>query len=438
MAQAALLSSTAGPVVNVEFPAKLDFLLGKRARFKVALGGRSAARSWSFCRALLIRAVTEPRFRVLCAREVQSSIRESVHQLLRDQIELMGLSSLFHIVENEIRGPNGSLFMFKGLSDPEALKSMESIDVLFLEEARTVTKFSWEKVIPTIRKANSEIWCAYNPELDTDFIHQLFVINPPPPGSIVVKVNWRDNPWFPEVLRGEMEHLRATNYDDYLWIWEGHCRTSLEGAVFKDELRILAAEDRITDVPYIPGRPVHTFWDLGYADHTSIWFAQVIGFRYHIIDYYEANRQLTDHYLQALQNRPYTYGTDWLPHDAASNHPGVERTVERQMRDAGRTVRIVPKVSVVDRINAGRTIMPVCVFDRQRTSKGLDRLRAWRYGLNEVKGKWTQNPIHDESSHAGDAFTYMGVALKGDTQKPKKDKQAQRNRPPRGQSWMSR
>lgn len=438
MAAAAQRTATGAPAlnINVAFPAKLDFLLGKRARFKVAYGGRSAGRSWSFCRALLIRAITEPRFRVLCGREVQSSLRESVHQLLRDQIELMGISALFQIVENEIRGPNGSLFMFKGLSDPEAIKSMEGLDVLLLEEARTITKGTWEKVIPTVRKANSEIWIVYNPELETDFIHQTFVMNAPPPGSIVVKVNWRDNPFFPDVLRGDMEHAKATNYDDYLWIWEGHCRTALEGAVFASELRTLTAEDRITDVPYLPGKPVHTFWDLGYADHTSIWFAQIIGFRYHIIDYYENNRQLVDHYLQALQNRPYTYGTDWLPHDAASNSPGVERTVERQMRDAGRHVRIVPKVSVVDRINAGRTIMPVCVFDRQRTSAGLDRLRAWRYGLNEVKGKWTQNPVHDESSHAGDAFTYMGVALKGDTPKPKVAKQAHRSRSTGNQGWM--
>lgn len=380
--------------------------------------------------------MTEQNFRVLCAREVQSSMRESVHQLLRDQIGLMGLSSLFRILDNEIRGPSNSLFMFKGLSDPEAIKSMEAIDVLLLEEARTITKGSWEKVVPTIRKAGSEIWVVYNPELETDFIHRLFVVEGPPPGSIVVKVNWRDNPWFPEVLRAEMEHMKATNYDDYLWVWEGHCRTALEGAVYASELQALTKEDRITQVPYLAGKPVHTFWDLGYADHTAIWFAQVIGFRYHFIDYYEANRQLTDHYLQALQNRPYTYGTDWLPHDAASNHPGVERTVERQLKDAGRHVRITPKVSLADGINATRTIFPVCVFDRTKCAKGLERLRGYRYGLDEKKGKWTQSPIHDESSHAADALRYAGVALKGDTDPPKAAKPSQR-RPRLGpQSWM--
>lgn len=433
----ALKVETAPLSINVEFPKKLDFLLGKKARFKVAYGGRSAARSWSFCRALLVRAVTEPNFRVLCAREVHSSIRESVHQLLHDQIILMGLQSLFRVIENEIRGPNGALFMFKGLSDPEALKSMEAIDVLLLEEARTITKGSWQKVIPTIRKANSEIWVVYNPELESDFIHQLFVINPPPPGSIVVKVNWRDNPWFPDVLRADMEHMRETNYDDYLWVWEGHCRAALEGAVYAQELRALTSEDRITHVPYTPGKPVHTFWDLGYADHTAIWFVQIVGFCYHVIDYYENNRQLVDHYIQALQSRPYVYGTDWLPHDAASNHPGVERTVERQLRDAGRRVRITPKVSLTDGINAARSIFPVSYFDAANCGPGIDRLRAYRYGVDERKGKWTQSPIHDDSSHAADAWRYCGVALKEDKPKgkPKPQRRSSIGSGPR--AWMA-
>lgn len=424
--------------VVTDFPAKLDFLLETNARYKVLHGGRGGTKSWGIARALIIRAMRQPGLRVLCTREIQSSLKESSKQLLADQIKLMGLSAYFTIIEDEIRGPGGGFFRFKGLSDPEALKSAEGVDICWIEEARNVTKASWLKLEPTvIRKAGSQFWISFNPELETDFIWDYFVKNTPPPTAIVKRMTYRDNPWLTDELRGQMEHMKATNYDDYLWVWEGHCRTALEGAVFKDELRAVTAEDRITDVPYLPGKPVHTFWDLGYADHTSIWFAQVIGFRYHIIDYYENNRQLTDHYLQALQSRPYTYGTDWLPHDAASNHPGVERTVERQMKDAGRKVRIVPKVSVVDRINAGRTIFPVCMFDRQNTSGGLDRLRAWRYGLNEVKGKWTQNPIHDESSHAGDAFTYMGVALRGDTPKPKVDNlRAKLQGPGGGRGWM--
>lgn len=420
--------------INAQFPVVFKPLLESKSRYLIFWGGRGGGKSWAIARALLIRGM-KGDFRVLCTREVQSSIKDSVHKLLKDQIREMGLADFYRVLDDVIRGPGGTEFIFKGLRDPETLKSAEGCSCAWVEEGRNVSKASWEALIPTIRRPGSQIIVSFNPLLERDETYQRFIINPPP-NAEVIKVSYRNNPFFTQELRDEMEHLKATNYDDYLNVYEGHCKWALDGAVFAEELRSLQSEDRITDVPYIPGRPVQTFWDLGYADHTSIWFAQVIGFRYHVIDYYENNRQILDHYLQALQNRPYTYGTDWLPHDAASNHPGVERTVERQMRDAGRRVRIVPKVSVSDRVNAARTIFPVCVFDKARCAAGLDRLRSWRYGLNEVQGRWTQNPIHDNSSHAGDAFTYMGVALRGEPVKPKPTVRELGRRSTAGQSWM--
>lgn len=425
-----------GIVVNAEFPAKLSFLLERRARYKVMHGGRGGGKSWAIARALLIRGISEPGLRVLCTREVQSSMKESVHQLLKDQIASMGIGSLYKVLDDEIRGPGGTLFRFKGLSDPEALKSAEGLDVVWIEEARILTSASWKKLDPTVRKEGSEIWISFNPELEQDFVYDFFVKKTPPPDSIVCRITWRDNPWFTSVLRAQMEHMKATNYDDYLWVWEGFCRTSLDGAVFQDELRLLRLEERILHVPYIPGRPVQTFWDLGYADHTSIWFAQAIGFRYHFIDYYEANRKLQDHYIQVIQNRGYVYGTHWLPEDANSHAPGVRRTVKEQCTDAGMAVKIVPKLPIPTVINAARTIFPVCVFDDERCTPGLERLRAWRYGLNEVKGKWSRDPIHDESSHAGSAFCSAGVALRGDTEKPKAAKTPPRRGPSGTTDWM--
>lgn len=420
--------------ISASFPKVFAPLLESKARYLIFWGGRGSGKSWAIARALLIRGM-QGGFRVLCTREVQSSIKDSVHKLLKDQIELMGLKAYYRVLDDVIRGPGGTEFIFKGLRDPESLRSAEGCDLAWIEEARNVSGASWKALIPTIRKPGSQIVISFNPELEQDQTYQRFVLHPPP-NAVVVKASWRDNFWFTEELREEMEHLKSQNYDEYLNVYEGHCKFALEGAVYADELRKLAKEDRVTQVPYLPGKPVHTFWDLGYADHTAIWFAQVIGFRYHFIDYYENNRQLTDHYLQALQNRPYTYGTDWLPHDAASNHPGVERTVERQMKDAGRNVKITPKVSLADGINAVRTIFPVCAFDQVKCSAGLDRIRAYRYGLDERKGKWTQSPIHDNASHAADALRYAGVALKGDTEKPKTAKPALRSLRGGGQSWM--
>jgi phage terminase large subunit len=156
-----------------------------------------------------------------------------------------------------------------------------------------------------------------------------------------------------------------------------------------------------------------------------------------VIDYYENNRKLTDHYIQMIQNRGYTYSTHWLPHDAKSNAPGVERTVERQLKDAGLNVKLVPDLSVADGINAARTIFPVSYFDKERCDQGIKRLRAYRYGLDERRGRWTRVPIHDTSSHAADAWRYAGVALRGDDPaKPKKPLGRVLNLKGSGQSWM--
>lgn len=435
MAAAAALSATGAPQIAAEFPRKCAFLLERKARFKVLYGGRGGAKSWAIARALLIRAMRQPGLRVLCTREVQSSLKESSKQLLEDQIKLLGLSASFRILDDEIRGPGGGWFRFKGLSDPEALKSAEGVDICWIEEARPVVKTSWQKLTPTVRRPGSEIWVSFNPELETDWIWELFVKGDPPANALVQKMSYRDNWWLSDELKAEMEDTKARNYDDYLWIWEGHCRTSLDGAVFADELRALAKEERILRVPYLPGKPVFTFWDLGFADHTSIWFVQPIGFQYHFIDYYENNRKLTDHYIQIIQNRGYVYGAHWLPEDARANHPGVERTVERQCRDAGLPVKIVPKLRIPDQVNAARTIFPVSIFDQERCSAGLARLRGWRYGLNEVKGRWTREPIHDESSHAGSAMCSAGVALKGEPE-PKKAKGKRPPPKPDRLAWM--
>ena len=165
--------------VNAQFPEKLSFLFDAM-RYKVARGGRGSSKSWSFARALLIQAASQPLL-ILCTREVQKSIKDSVHKLLSDQIQALGLGSFFEILETEIRGRNGSKFIFAGLSQQtvESIKSLEGCDRVWCEEAQAITKRSWDVLTPTIRKDGSEIWISYNPELESDETHQRFTINPP-------------------------------------------------------------------------------------------------------------------------------------------------------------------------------------------------------------------------------------------------------------------
>jgi phage terminase large subunit len=165
-------------------------------------------------------------------------------------------------------------------------------------------------------------------------------------------------------------------------------------------------------VPYDATKPVHTFWDLGWADNTSIWFAQVVGFEYRVIDHLSGSQKPLNAYLGELQAKGYIYGTDWLPHDAKAKQLGTGRSVEEMMRAAGRTVRIVPQLSVEDGINAARTVFANCWFDQERCADGLQSLRHYRYEMDERAGTLKRVPLHDFASHDADAFRYLCVALK--------------------------
>lgn len=381
------------------------------ARYKVYYGGRGAAKSWNFARALLILGLQRP-LRVLCARELQNSIADSVHKLLSDQIKAMDLGRVYEIQNATIKGPVGTEFIFIGLRhNINNMKSYEGVDVCWVEEAKDVSKVSWDILIPTIRKDGSEIWVSFNPELTTDETYARFVPSPPH-NSIVRKVTWRDNPWFPQVLRDEMETLKERDYRAYENVWEGNCRAAVEGAIFATELEAATIGKRIKDVSYDPTQPVVTVWDLGQSDSTAIWFVQMDGKEYRIIDFYQAHGHKFGHYAKVLKDRPYAYGTMWLPHDAANETQAAESSLLKQARSHNFQARVVPKVGKRQRIEAGRSIFPRCWFDADKCADGLQSLRHYRYKVSEDGLSFSKEPVHDWSSHASDAFTYLGVAVK--------------------------
>lgn len=415
--------------VDADFPAKLGFLFEPR-RYKVLYGGRGGAKSWGIARALLILGTQKP-LRILCAREIQRSISESVHQLLRDQIAALGLGSLYSVFNAEIRGANGTQFLFAGLKhNVDNIKSKEGLDIVWVEEAQAVSKASWDTLIPTIRKDGSEIWISFNPLLEMDETYQRFVASPPAAAK-VEKIGWQDNPWFPTVLAAERDDLKARDPDAYLNVWEGFCRQTLEGAVYANELRRAQEAGRIARVPYTPGHPVHTFWDLGWADRTAIWFAQAIGHEYRLIRYHEGSQRPIESYLQELQGFGYVYGTDHLPHDARARQLGTGRSIEELMRGAGRKVRIVPNIGLEAGINAARTLFDLCWFDEEGCADGLSALRHYQYEPDPDKGTFKPKPLHNWASHGADAFRYAAVMLREDKKPVKKSPIA---RAPAG--WM--
>ena len=411
METTAIQSTVDQAVAQAQFPIKLQPLF-KKARYKICYGGRGGAKSWGIARALLIMAARKP-LRILCAREFQASIKDSVHKLLCDQIEALGLLPFYEITQTSIRGLNGSEFAFIGLkNNPTNIKSFEGVDICWVEEGQTVSRLSWNILIPTIRKTGSEIWVSFNPDLETDETYQRFVVKPPR-DAVIIKINWYDNPWFPETLKLEKDALKERDPQAYNVVWEGMCRRTVDGAIFANEMQRAEADDRITKVPYDPTKPVHAVCDLGWSDATAWWFVQFIGMETRLIRYFEGSQRTMTSYLAQLQTFGYVYDTIWLPHDAENKTLAANgRSIEEIVRGAGFKTSIMPRVPVVDSINAARTIFPNIWFDRENCADGLNCLRHYRYEVDPNTGMFSKNPLHDQYSHGADAFRYIALMNK--------------------------
>jgi phage terminase large subunit len=392
-----------------QFPEKLEFLFEPH-RYKVAYGGRGSGKSWGFARALLIQAANRP-LRILCAREIQKSIKQSVHTLLNDQIQALGLGAFYEVLEAEIRGKNGSSFTFTGLATNtvESIKSFEGCDIAWVEEAQTVSKKSWDILIPTIRKEQSEIWVSFNPDLDTDDTYQRFIVNKPE-NAEVVKINWSDNPWFPRTLEEERLHSKATN-PDYENIWEGNCKAAKDGAIYASEIREAQENGRVTNVPYDPTLKVHVVMDLGWNDSMTIILVQRGVSEARIIGYIEDDHRTLDSYSSQLKSLPYNFGQMYLPHDGQSKDFKHGTSAEEIMRRNGWDVRIVPKSDIEHGIRIARMNFHRVYFDKSVT-RLLECLKNYRRTINSATNE-PGAPLHDEYSHGADAFRYMAISLDG-------------------------
>ena len=392
--------------INAEFPAKLSFL-DEPFRYKVAYGGRGSGKSWGFARALLALAIKN-KLRILCAREVQRSIKQSVHQLLNDQIQSMGFGQYYEVLENEIRCVNGSQINFTGLANNtvESIKSYEGVDIVWVEEAQTVSKKSWDILIPTIRKPGSEIWVSFNPDLDSDDTYRRFVIDTPD-NAKVVKVNWSDNPWFPDVLNAERLHSKSTS-DDYENIWEGECKTAVDGAIYANEIREAQENKRITNVPYDPELKVHVVMDLGWNDSMSIILVQKGVSELRVIKYIEDDHRTLDSYSAELKNLPYNWGQMYLPHDGQTKDFKYGTSAEEIMRRHDWDVRIVPRLDIESGIKLARINFHRIYFDKS-TERLIECLKHYRRAISSTTNE-PGAPLHDEYSHGADAFRYLCVS----------------------------
>lgn len=384
-------------------------------RYKVFWGGRGGAKSTAFADALIVQGAMSP-LRILCAREIQKSIKESVYQLLVDRIRVNGYEDYYQILNSEIRGKNGTRIFFEGLwQNIDSIKSIEGVDVCWIEEANTVSEESWKKLIPTIRKSGSEIWCSFNPELKSDPVYQRFVLRPPD-NAYVKKVSWRDNPWFTQELQDEMEYLKRVDYEEYLHVWEGELKQFADGAIYGKQLKQVHKENRITFIPVEPALEVHTFWDLGRNDTTAIWFMQRVGMENRFIDYYENRLVDLDHYIRELKKLDYNYGTHYLPHDVEVTELTTNKSRREVLEMGGiKPIHVVPRITHINEgLEMTRKQFASCWFhagedDRgERVGKGLDALANYQYVFDEKFNTHRKTPLHNWASNGADAFRQFG------------------------------
>ena len=392
---------------TAKFPEKLEFLF-QPAPYKVAHGGRGSGKSWGVARALLILGAQRP-LRILCAREVQKSIDESVHTLLKDQIKELGLEEFYSDLKFEIRGKNGTTFDYSGLAQHtvSSIKSYEGVDICWVEEAQAVSKKSWDTLRPTIRKPGSEIWITFNPELETDITYQMFVADPPT-GAVVVQMNYSENPWFSEKLDQERRDCQLKQPKDYDNIWLGKCKPAVAGAIYYDEVAKAEEEKRICRVPYDPLLKVQVVFDLGWNDAMAISLVQKHSSEVRVIEYIEDSHKTLDHYSGLLKMKNLNWGKVYLPHDGRHKDFKTGKSAQEIMEAFGWDVEITPNMSIEDGIRMARLTFARMVFDAQKCERLIQCAKRYRRSINQQTNE-PGAPLHDEWSHGADNLRYIAV-----------------------------
>lgn len=362
-------------------------------RYKVLWGGRGAGRSWSVARVLLIEGARQP-LRILCARELQRSIRDSVHRLLSDQIELLGLP--YEVTQSEIRHPNGTLFIFEGLRyNATKIKSMEGVDRCWVEEAERVSEESWRFLIPTIRKPGSETWITFNADQESDPTYRHFIIESPP-GIWRLRVSSDDNPWLPEELKAERDYLYRVDPDAAAHVWGGETRHATDAQILKDKWVVEEFEGggRLWDGPY------HGM-DFGFAqDPTTLVKCWIHQRRLYVE--YEAYKIGLDHHLTADHVRLKVPGCEKYTIRADDSRPD---TISFLRQHGLPQIVGAPKGkgSVEDGIAHLRQYEQIIIHPRCKHT--ADEARLYSYKTDQRTGDVLPD-VQDKHNHCIDAMRY--------------------------------
>lgn len=431
----------------IRLPPKLIPLFQTKSRYKGSKGGRGSSKTRSFALMTAVQgdiAASSGRSGVIvCAREFQNSLEDSsfseVVTAIRSDPYLV---TRWEIGRQYIRHVSGRVeYVFRGLRhNVESLKGLARILLVWVDEAEQVSESSWSVLIPTVREEDSEIWLTWNPESEKSATNKRFVVNATPDMQIV-EMNWRDNPYFPQVLEDERQRDMAARPDDYGHIWEGEYKVAFQGsyyARFLTEAETLQPK-RVTTLSTDPLMTVRAYWDIGgtgaKADATAIWIAQFVGQNINVLDHYEAVGQPLATHVNWLRKQGWEDALCVLPHDGINHEKIYKVTYESALREAGFQVRTIPNQgagAAMMRVEAVRRLFPRIWFQEATTASGRTALRAYRE-------KWSEDrniglgPLHDWASNSADAFGLMAI----DWEEPRVQKRAKTHKRPMAGAWMS-
>jgi len=408
--------------VQLELPQKLvELFSAPNKRFRGARGGRGSAKTRSFAKMTAVKALIFAQAGIsgiiLCGREFMNSLADSSMSEVKAAIESEPwLARHFDIGETYIRTKDKRVeYSFVGLRhNLNSIKSKARILLAWIDEAEPVTEAAWQKLIPTVREDDSEIWLTWNPE-DEMAPTNLRFFNPSDEDTVIAEMNWRDNPWFPSVLERERQRDKADRPDSYEHIWEGKFRTAVDGAYHAKALTQARQEGRIGQVAKDPLMTIRAFWDIGgtglRADATSIVIAQFVGTQIRVLDYYEAVGQPLAAHVNWMRESGYKQALCVLPHDGANAEKVYSVTYESSLQEAGFETVVVPnqgRGAAKMRIEALRRIFPSLHFNEE-TTRGLVKAMGWYHEKIDPERRIGLGPEHDWSSHANDAAGLMAI-----------------------------
>jgi len=370
------------------------------------------------------------------------TLAQSSKRLIEDKIEAFGVGSKFRVYDDKIKTPGDGLIIFQGMQDhtAESIKSLEGFRIAWIEEAQSLSQRSLALLRPTIRVGGSQIWASWNPRRKTDAIDE-FLRQRRPENAVVVRSNWRDNPWFTAELEEERQLDLKLYPERYEHIWEGEYAKAFEGAYFAKQLAQAKTDKRIGHVGADPVLPYKAFFDLGgsgaRADALAIWIVQFAGREIRVLDYIEGVGQEVSYYIAELRKRKYDRALLYLPHDGNTHAGPISKTYKDHFNDADFEVEVVPNQgsgASMMRIEAARRIFPKCWFNEATTQAGLEALGFYHEKKDEARNIGL-GPEHDWSSHGCDAFGLLAICYEEPPGKTKR--QRSEERPSGGTHWSN-